>query len=147
MVFFQLIVYDTYPRSIQAQRKYQTSMFEKIAFINYCTLDLNKALKFYRDTLGFKLLVQNEEWVEFEVGGQRLALRLVDPISSNPQGLHPDRAMIWLETRSIEKTIASLEEKKVIFINKLKLFSYGKTATFKDPDGNPIGLYEPPSKE
>ena len=121
-------------------------MFDKIAFIHYCTLDLKKALKFYRDTLGFKLLVQNEEWVEFEVGGQRLALRLVDPISSKPEGPHPEGAMIWLETRSIEKTIAFLEEKKVNFINNLESFSYGKTATFIDPDGNPIGLYEPPEK-
>jgi len=121
-------------------------MFEKIAFIHYCTLDLNRSLKFYRDVLGFKLLVQNEEWLEFEVGGQRLALRLIDPISSNAGAPHSSGAMIWLETQPIEKTIASLEDKKVIFINRLKSFSYGKTATFKDPDGNPIGLYEPPEK-
>ncbi len=122
-------------------------MFKKIAFINYCTLDLRKALKFYRDVLGLKLLVQNEEWVEFEVGGQRLALRQIDPLAEQPEGPHPNGAMIWLEARPIEKAITFLEEKKVIFIDKLKSLSYGKTATFKDPDGNPIGLYEPPPKE
>ena len=122
-------------------------MFEKIAFIHYCTLDLEAAIQFYRDLLGFKILVQNKEWVEFDVGGQRLALRLIDPISSEPVSSHSGGAMIWLETRSIEKTITSLEEKKVIFTKQLEIFSYGKTATFKDPDGNPIGLYEPPAKE
>lgn len=121
-------------------------MFEKIAFIHYRTQDLNKALKFYRDVLGFKLLVQNEEWVEFEVGGQRLALRLVDPWTTSAEPPNDNGAMIWLEARPIEKTIATLKENKVIFINELKAFSYGKTATFRDPDGNLIGLYEPPSK-
>ena len=122
-------------------------MFEKIAFFHYCTLDLEAAIQFYRDLLGFKILVQNKEWVEFDVGGQRLALRLIDPISSEPVASHSGGAMMWLETHSIEKTIASLEEKKVMFIKQLESFSYGKTATFKDPDGNPIGLYEPPATE
>jgi predicted enzyme related to lactoylglutathione lyase len=54
--------------------------------------------------------------------------------------------MIWLEARPIEKVITTLENNKVIFINKLELFSYGKMAIFKDPDGNLIGLYEPPAK-
>ena len=122
-------------------------MFEKIAFIHYSTLDLEGAIQFYRDILGFKLLVQNEEWVEFEIGGQRLALRLMDPISSEPVASHFGRAMIWLEASPIEKTIESLKDKNVKFIKQIESFSYGKTAIFKDLDGNPIGLYEPPPKK
>ena len=55
--------------------------------------------------------------------------------------------MIWLEARPIEKVIETLKENKVIFINNLDTFPYGKTAAFKDPDHNPIGLYEPPEKK
>jgi len=121
-------------------------MFQKIAFIHYCTENLERALKFYRDVLGFKLLVHNEEWVEFEVGGQRLALRQVDSMPSNPEGSHPNGATIWLEARPIEKTITFLKENNINIINQLEVYSYGKTAAFKDPDGNFIGLYEPPEK-
>lgn len=121
-------------------------MFQKIAFIHYCTQNLDRALKFYRDILGLKLLVQNEEWVEFEVGGQRLALRLIDPWTTSTESPNVSGAMVWLEACPIEKTIETLKDKKVIFINVLETFSYGKTATFKDPDGNLIGLYEPPVK-
>lgn len=121
-------------------------MFQKIAFIHYCTENLERDLKFYRDILGLKLLVQNEEWVEFEVGGQRLALRQVNPMPQKPDGPHPNGAMIWLEARPIEKAITALMNNKVIFTNKLEILSYGKIATFKDPDGNLIGLYEPPTK-
>ena len=122
-------------------------MFDKIAFVHYPTRNLEQALKFYKDVLGFKLLVQNEEWVEFEVGGQRLALRRqVNSIPPKPEGPHPNGAMIWLEARPIEKIIEALKVNKIIFINGLESFSYGKTATFQDPDGNAIGLYEPPEK-
>jgi predicted enzyme related to lactoylglutathione lyase len=121
-------------------------MFDKIAFVHYPTRNLEQALKFYRDVLNFKLLVQNEEWVEFEVGGQRLALRQVNSMPQKPEGPHPNGAMVWLEARPIEKSITHLKENKIIFINELEQFSYGKTATFQDPDGNAIGLYEPPEK-
>ena len=121
-------------------------MFQKIAFIHYCTQNLERALEFYKDVLGFKLLVQNEEWVEFEVGGQRLALRLVDSMPAKPEGSHPNGAMIWLEARTIEKSIVFLKENNINIINELDVYSYGKTAAFKDPDGNFIGLYEPPEK-
>lgn len=122
-------------------------MFQKIAFIHYCTQNLEQAIEFYRDVLGLKLLVQNEEWVEFEVGDQRLALRLVDPWTESTEPPNANGAMIWLETRPIEKTIDILKNKKTKFINNLEVFSYGKTAIFRDPDGNQIGLYEPPHKK
>jgi len=122
-------------------------VFQKIAFIHYPTQNLEQALRFYRDILGFKLLVQNEEWLEFDVGGQRLALRLIDPWTASSEPPITSGAMIWLEARPIEKSITILKSKKVLFINELETFSYGKIATFADPDGNPIGLYEPPAKQ
>lgn len=121
-------------------------MFEKIAFIHYPTQDLHRALEFYRDVLGFKLLVQNEEWLEFEVGGQRLALRLVDPWTASTESPNANGAMVWLEARPIETIIENLIKKNILFINDLQVFSYGKTSIFQDPDGNPVGLYEPPEK-
>ena len=95
---------------------------------------------------GLKLLVQNEEWIEFEVGDQRLALRLVGSMSPMTRGSHPNGAMIWLEACPIEKSISHLKNKNTNRISGLEYNSYGKTATFEDPDGNLIGLYEPPAK-
>ncbi len=121
-------------------------MFDKIAFVHYETENLDRALEFYKDVLGLTLRVQNEEWIEFDVGGQRLALRKVDTLTRQPETLHPTGARVWLEARPIEQAIAHLQKNKVKFINSLEIFPYGKTATFADPDGNSIGLYEPPEK-
>jgi len=121
-------------------------MFDKIAFVHYETENLDRALEFYKDVLGLTLRVQNEEWIEFDVGGQRLALRKVDTLTRQPEAPHPTGAMVWLEARPIEQAIAHLKKNNVKFINSLDIFPYGKTATFADPDGNSIGLYEPPEK-
>ena len=121
-------------------------MFDKIAFVHYETENLDRALKFYKDVLGLTLRVQNEEWIEFDVGGQRLALRKVDTLTRQPDAPRPTGAMVWLEARPIEQAIAHLKKNKIQFFNELAIFAYGKTATFADPDGNSIGLYEPPEK-
>ena len=122
-------------------------MFQKIAFIHYCTENLERAIRFYRDILGLQVLVQNEEWIEFAIGDQRLALRQVNSMPPNPEGPNPNGAMVWLLAQPIEKFISQLKENNINIINELSIFSYGKTATFSDPDGNLIGLYEPPSKK
>ena len=121
-------------------------MFKKIAFVHYCTQDLDRALTFYRDVLGLQLRVQNDKWIEFDIGGQRLALRQVDSMPSLPGSANPAGAMVWLEAKPIEQAIIKLKENNAKFFNDLESFSYGKMATFADPDGNPIGLYEPPEK-
>ena len=144
---FCIIVYDINLQPDQNQQGQQTPMFKKIAFIHYCTQNLEQALEFYRDILGLKLLVKDKEWLEFDVGGQRLALHRVDLMPPRPEGPHPYGAMIWLEANPIEKSIASLKEKNINIINGIDILPYGKTTTFKDLDGNLIGLYEPPSKE
>lgn len=121
-------------------------MFEKIAFVHYCTQDLDRALTFYRDVLGLQLRVRNDEWIEFDIGGQRLALRQVDSMPSPAEPPNPAGAVVWLEAKPIEPALSRLKENKVKIINDLQSFSYGKMATFADPDGNLIGLYEPPEK-
>ncbi|NIQ00357.1 MAG: hypothetical protein GWM98_07910, partial [Nitrospinaceae bacterium] len=112
-------------------------MFKKIAFIHYDTQNLERALTFYRDILGLPLLVQNEEWIEFDVGGQRLALRQVDSSPSPTSGTGSAGAMIWLETPAMARALSHLDKNNINLINDLQEFSYGKMAIFEDPDGNP----------
>ena len=62
-----------------SQKEYtMTTLFHKIAFTHYGTKNLQRAVEFYRDVLGLKLLLKNEEWAEFDIGGQRFALHQVN---------------------------------------------------------------------
>ena len=52
-------------------------MQAKIAFISYPVSNLDKAVKFYQKVLGKEPLFHREDWAEFELGGQKLALQKI----------------------------------------------------------------------
>ncbi len=117
-------------------------MINKIAYLWVPTTDMNRAVEFYKNLLGFKLLFKREDWSEFNIGGQRLALCKVD-------SLHPSRTSpgISFTAQPIEQVMQSLRAKGVTFIEELQVYPYGKLVHFQDPDGNVLGLYEPPPEK
>ena len=120
------------------------TLFHKIAFTHYGTKNLERAIEFYRDVLGLKLLLKTEEWAEFEIGGQRFALHQIKS-SETFQAVSP--AVVSLQTDAIESAIETLKNKGVQFVQELQIHSYGKMAVFQDLDGNLLGLYESPSEK
>lgn len=118
-------------------------MFSKIAYFYYHVTDMDRAVEFYQNKLGLELLFQREDWSEFRVGEQRLALHT---IRENPAPPSRGGAGISLEVDGIEQVITTLKERGVKFHEELQVFHYGKLASFFDPDGNVIGLYDPPKK-
>ncbi len=100
-------------------------------------------MKFYNETLGLPILFKGEDWSEFDVDGQRLALKkatLENEARENPT------SMVWFLAKPIEAIVGDLKRKHVQFIDDIATHSYGKMCRFCDPDGNPLGLYEPPPK-
>jgi catechol 2,3-dioxygenase-like lactoylglutathione lyase family enzyme len=109
----------------------------KIAFISYPVSNLDRAVEFYQKVLGKKPLFRHEDWAEFELGGQRLALQKTNgPIGTG--------AIVYFLAQPIEGFVLRLNELDTAMIGNIEIHSYGKLARFKDPDGNILGLYEPP---
>ncbi|MCF8724279.1 putative enzyme related to lactoylglutathione lyase [Nitrospina gracilis] len=115
----------------------------KIAFVHYGTVDLDRAVAFYQNVLGMKLLFKLDDWAEFDLNGQRLALRRVDRWEPEANA----GAMVHLEARPIELVVEVLKNKGVAIVHEIEEHPYGKMATFLDPDGNRIGLYQPPDEK
>lgn len=114
-------------------------MFKSIAYTCYPVRDMDRAVDFYRDVLGLNLLFTGEEWSEFQVGSQRLALHKTEnPIAA------VEVATLALNASPIEETVARLKSRGVRVAHDIRLFPYGKLASFFDSEGNLIGLYEPP---
>lgn len=114
-------------------------MIDKTAFFWYPITDMDRAVEFYRDLLGFKPLFKGEDWSEFDVAGQRLALCKVDALDRGKTS-----PGVSFMARPIEQVIATLSGKGISFVESLKIYPYGKLAYFQDPDSNVLGLYEPP---
>lgn len=116
-------------------------MLKKLAYIWYQTTDMDRTVEFYHGVLGLKLLFKREDWSEFEIDGQRLAFCKVDTASENNDSFIPGVSFL---AQPIEQVIATLTQKGVHFTEELEVYPYGKLASFRDPDGNILGLYEPP---
>ena len=82
-------------------------------------------------------MFQREDWAEFELGGQRLALHKSS--STGRAG-----AIVYFLARPIEGFVLRLKELDATLDGNIEIHSYGKLARFRDPDGNILGIYEPP---
>ena len=112
-------------------------MQSTIAFVSYQVTNLNRAVKFYQKVLGKEPLFHKEDWAEFALGGQRLALKK----SSSTIGIG---ATVYFLAQPIEGFILRIKELDAVLEGNIEIHSYGKLAHFRDPDGNILGIYEPP---
>jgi glyoxylase I family protein len=122
------------------------------AVVRYQIRDLDRAVAFYTEHLGFQL-TQRAGAVFATVSRGVLHLLLSGPQSSGsrptPDGRQQEPGgwnRIVLYVKDIDSTIASLRTAGVRFRNEVEVGPGGKQIQFEDPDGNPIELHEAPRK-
>ena len=110
------------------------------------TIQPDKAKRFYRDTLGLKLLSEDQFALEFDAHGTPLRITIVETFTP-----HPFTVLGW-DVDDIASMIKSLNKKGVQF-ERYSFFeqdplgiwiapSGAKVAWFKDPDANLLSLTE-----
>lgn len=114
-------------------------MITHVKFVGIPTSDQDRALVFYTEKLGFKVLTdqpfgEKQRWIELSIGGSQTAFVLF-----TPEG-HEDRIGTFfngsLACDNVEKTYEELMAKGVEFISAPKKEHWGTFAILKDPDGN-----------
>jgi catechol 2,3-dioxygenase-like lactoylglutathione lyase family enzyme len=110
------------------------------------TVNPAKAKEFYMNTLGLKLLSEDNYALEFDANGTLLRITTVPELTP-----HPFTVLGW-NVDNITHTIESLINMGVVFErysffeqDKLGIWlapSGAKVAWFKDPDGNLLSLTE-----
>lgn len=118
-------------------------MIKKIEAIYLYVNDIQGASHFYETVLGLKPRALGESAVEFDLGGDRLGIRVPPP--SIPQGW--EGPLIFIEVDDIEITVDRLSELGVKIVGEIatvKDFNNTtmRVATFYDPDGNPLHLVQ-----
>ena len=115
-------------------------MLNRIGQIAVNAHDLERAVRFYRDTLGMRFLFQVPQLAFFDCGGIRLMLGLPE----KPQFDHP-ASVLYYQVPDIEATHAALVAKGVTFesppheVAKLEHADLW-LAFFNDTEGNMLGL-------
>jgi len=103
--------------------------------------NLDAAIEWYTQTLGFELNYKMDEmaWCEMSSPVQRVNLGLSQVESVAPEG----GATLTFGVKDLDRARASLEEHKVRFDGDTLTFpGMVRLATFFDPDGNKLMLYQ-----
>ena len=104
--------------------------------------DTDRAVEFYEGTLGLALAKRDGDWAEVETDGLRIGLNGREPGGAGADG---GPVVTFQPDGGLEAAIQDLEGKGVQFQTGISEHPWGRVATFQDPDGNDLQLYEPPS--
>ena len=116
--------------------------------VRYQVRDVQRAITFYTQKLGFNLDMQNlPAFGQVSIDGLKLILS--GPGASGSRPLPDGRQQepggwnrVVLQVSDLSACIADLKEAGVAFRNELELGPGGKQVQIEDPDGNPIELFE-----
>ena len=111
-----------------------------VDFVFYNVTDMDKAVAFYRDTLGLKVIGEvGKMWTEFETGTTALSIGVygAKPIKKGEKG----NVSVALSVDDVEKTLVELKAKGVTVNMEPQSFDPCFMASISDPDGNEIVLH------
>jgi glyoxylase I family protein len=117
--------------------------------VRYQVTDVQRAITFYTNTLGFKLDMQNPPaFGQVSVDGLKLILS--GPGASGSRSMPDGRQQepggwnrVLLQVQDLAAVIDRLKESGLRFRNEMEAGPGGKQIQIEDPDGNPIELFEP----
>jgi predicted enzyme related to lactoylglutathione lyase len=118
---------------------------ERTDFMSVPVTDMERARKFYEETLGIPNTSPDAAWPEFQTGN--VSLYLVDPKRIGIE-FSPHSAHIALRVPDVAEARTKLEAAGVEFNGDTLDTGVCRMAFFQDPDGNALMLhrrYAPPS--
>ena len=118
-------------------------MITAVKFVHIATRDQDRALAFYRDKLGFRLITDQpfspeQRWIELGIGNSET--RFVLFTAPGTEGTIGSRFSGALACDDIEATYRQLTERGVTFEAPPTKQQWGSYAIMLDPDGNSFVL-------
>ena len=103
--------------------------------------DTDRAVDFYENTLGLPVVKRDGHWAEVDANGLRIGLNGREPRGTGAEG---GPVVTFQPEGSLEDAVEELKGRGVEFPAEISEHDWGRVATFRDPDGNDLQLYEPP---
>jgi len=115
--------------------------FKKVGAVILLVSNMDRSIKFYRDTLGLVVKNISDEWTEFFTSGTVLALH---PAKTKVK--HNPNMLVGFMVSDLDSIANTLRSKNIKFFKEPKEESFGKHAIIEDPDGHLISIAEIKSK-
>ena len=108
--------------------------------VYYWTRDMNRAVAFYREVVGLRLIRQEgESWAQFDAGPIQFALHG----AIEGHAVAPGGATAVFEVDDLDAARRTLEGRGVVFDEHAgEVPGYARFASFPDPDGNTVQIIE-----
>jgi CreA protein len=115
-------------------------MLESIDHVYYWVSDMDRAVKFYEEVVGLRLVRRaDSNWAEFDAGPIRLALH--GAIEGRP--LQPGGATAVFRVDDLDEARSALETRGAEFEEHVgEVEGFARFASFRDPDGNALQIIE-----
>ncbi|WP_228369135.1 VOC family protein [Candidatus Nitrososphaera gargensis] len=113
--------------------------FRKVGAVILLVSNMEKSIRFYKDTLGIPIKTKSNDWTEFFNKDTVLALHPAKKKSKMKTG---SGMLVGFEVSDLDSTVQKLKEKKVKFFKKPKEEPFGKHAIIQDPDGHLVSIAE-----
>ena len=117
-------------------------MLKGIAAVWLPVTDMDRAVGFYGETLGFKVTERDDDWSSLDANG--LLLGLNGSPEESPRG-DGGAAVAFQAEGGLEDEVNRLKEAGVEFTGEISEHPWGRIVPFKDPDGNDLQLYASPN--
>jgi predicted enzyme related to lactoylglutathione lyase len=114
-------------------------MIDGISVVWVPVSDMDKSLEFYGDTLGLDIEQQEDDWSMVVAGAVRIGLNGRNEETSGGEG---GAVIAFAVSDTIEDAVSELSAAGVEIAGDVSEHPWGKVATFVDPDGNELQLYE-----
>jgi len=113
---------------------------ERTDFASVPVTDLERARRFYGETLGLQEISGQGSWPEFQLG-ENVSLYLLDPTNIGQTFEGPHTAPIAIRVPDVHEAQKALEAKGVEFHGEPFDTGVCHMAVFRDPDGNALMLH------
>ena len=117
-------------------------MIKGVAAVWLPVEDMKRAVAFYGDTLGLDVQERDGDWSEVDANGLKIGLNGSDPETPRGDGGAP---IAFQPDGDLQDEVKRLEEAGVEFSGEVTEHPWGRIVPFRDPDGNDLQLFEPPS--
>ena len=115
-------------------------MFSRIGSVILLVDDMERSAQFYKDTIGLKLKVKTNDWIEFFDKGTTISLhpRRRKDVDDNGH----TNVLVGFMVSDMDEVVKDLKAKDVRFFKEPKNEPFGKHAIIVDPDGHLISIAE-----
>ncbi|WP_205708895.1 VOC family protein [Kineococcus siccus] len=104
--------------------------------------DMDRAVRFYGETLGLSVTSRSEVWSEIDAGGLMIGLNAREGTARHADG---GAVVSFQPDGGIDEEVDRLTSAGVEFTGGISDHDWGRIAPFKDSEGNDLQFYAPPA--